>query len=511
MSKPIVLIVMDGWGCAPDGPFNSLTLAKTPVLDGLTATYPNTEIAAHGSAVGLPDGQMGNSEVGHLNLGAGRIVKQDLVLIDDAIKDKSFQTNAVFKEGIAKIKKANGRAHVMGLCSPGGVHSSLDHLYALVDLLHASGLEVFLHALLDGRDTPPRSARGYLTEIESRILGKAKVATVVGRFYTMDRDQRWERVERGYRAHVYGEGQHHQTADEAIAAAYDAGENDEFVTPRVMVDREAKAIGTISSGDGIFFFNFRADRAREITTALTVDDFDSFDRGRRPQLSSYVCMTEYKDTLGLPVAFPPIALDKILGEVLAERGLRQLRAAETEKYAHVTFFFNGGVETPFTGESRKLIPSPKEVATYDLKPQMSAREVADAVLEHLASEQIDFVLINFANGDMVGHTGVLEAAVRAAETVDEQVGRIVTVVQEKGGSVIVTADHGNLEKMRDQETGQPHTAHTTNPVPFILVDDRLKDARLSIGGSLRDVAPTVLDLLHIEPPPEMTGKTLIVR
>jgi 2,3-bisphosphoglycerate-independent phosphoglycerate mutase len=399
----------------------------------------------------------------------------------------------------------------MGLCSPGGVHSSLDHLYALVDLLHASGLEVFLHALLDGRDTPPRSARGYLAEIERQIQGKAKVATVIGRFYTMDRDQRWERVERGYRAHVYGEGQQHHTADEAIAAAYDSGENDEFVTPRVIVDQEARPIGTIDSGDGVFFFNFRADRAREITTAITVDDFDYFNRGRRPQLASYICMTEYKDTLQLPVAFPPIALDNILGEILAEQGLHQLRAAETEKYAHVTFFFNGGVETPFAGESRKLIPSPKEVATYDLKPQMSAREVADAVIEHLAGEQTDFVLVNFANGDMVGHTGVLEAAVRAAETVDEQVGRIVTVVRDQGGSVIVTADHGNLEKMRDEETGQPHTAHTTNPVPFILVDEGLKDGRLRSGGSLRDVAPTVLDLLHIKQPLEMTGKTLIVR
>jgi 2,3-bisphosphoglycerate-independent phosphoglycerate mutase len=509
--KPVVLVVMDGWGVAPPGPYNAVSVARTPILDRLSASYPNTIIAAHGRAVGLPADQMGNSEVGHLNLGAGRIVKQELVIIDEAVEDGSFAKNKTFLDAIEKINAASGRAHILGLCSPGGVHSSLDHLYALIDLLALSGVEVWLHAITDGRDTPPRSARGYLNDIEQRIAGKAKVAVVVGRYYSMDRDKRWERVQKGYLAHVAAKGSPHRTVDDAVKAAYDEGENDEFITPRVIVDENGNAPGTIRNGDGVFFFNFRADRAREMTLAFTRDSFEGFERTVRPRLSTYVCMTEYRHDLDLPVAFTPTLMDRILGQVLEARCLKQLRSAETEKYAHVTFFFNGGVEEPFKGEDRLLIPSPKDVPTYDKKPEMSAAQVADAVLERVASKKYDFILVNFANGDMVGHTGVLEAAVKAAETVDEQVGRLTDAALESGGAILITADHGNLEKMLDEDTGEPHTAHTNNPVPFILVHPNLQNADVRDGGSLRDVAPTVLGLLDIPVPPEMTGKSLIVR
>jgi 2,3-bisphosphoglycerate-independent phosphoglycerate mutase len=399
----------------------------------------------------------------------------------------------------------------MGLCSPGRVHSSLEHLYALVDLLVGSGLEVFLHAITDGRDTPPSSARGYLKEIESRLAGKARVAVVVGRYWSMDRDKRWDRVARGYQAHTEGSGSHHRSADEAIAAAYKAGETDEFITPRVIIDQHGEPLGRIEDGDGVFFFNFRADRAREMTQALTGRGFEDgfFDRPVVRDLAAYVCMTEYRSDFDLPVAFAPHTLDRILGQVLAERGLRQLRCAETEKYAHVTFFFNGGVEQPSTGEDRHLVPSPKEVATYDLKPEMSASEVTDHVVERIASGELDFILVNYANGDMVGHTGILEAAIEAVETVDAQIGRLEQAVAERGGALLITADHGNSEQMRDEETGEPHTAHTLNPVPLILVDPRHKGAKLRSGGSLKDVAPTVLALLGQPQPAEMTGSSLI--
>ncbi len=509
--KPVTLIIMDGWGEAAALPDNAARVAKTPVLDRLLASFSHTSLAAHGLAVGLPEGQMGNSEVGHLNLGAGRVVKQDLVVIDDAVEDGSFAKNETFLNAAKKIAAAGGRAHIMGLCSPGGVHSSLDHLYALIDILADRGIEVWLHAITDGRDTPPRSAREYLADIEKRIAGKARVAVVVGRYYSMDRDNRWDRVEKGYLAHVTGKGTPHRTVDEAIAAAYDADENDEFITPRIIVDEDGEARGLIGDNDGVFFFNFRADRAREMTIALNDDAFDGFLRTVRPELSSYVCMTEYSHEFGLPIAFAPTSLNRILGEVLSHRGLKQFRSAETEKYAHVTFFFNGGVEEPFEAESRKLVASPKDVATYDLKPEMSAPEVADVVVEHVKSGEYDFVLVNFANGDMVGHTGFLEAAISAAETVDTQVGRIVDVVTSVGGAVIITADHGNLEQMRDNETGEPHTAHTNNPVPFILVDKTRQDVSLRDGGALCDVAPTILELLGIPTPPEMTGSSLLNR
>jgi 2,3-bisphosphoglycerate-independent phosphoglycerate mutase len=399
----------------------------------------------------------------------------------------------------------------MGLCSPGGVHSSLDHLYALVDLLSGAGLEVLLHAITDGRDTPPSSARGYLKEIEARIRGKAEVAVVVGRFWTMDRDKRWERVERGYRAHVQGVGAIHASADAAIAAAYAAGQTDEFIEPRVIIGADGAPRGRIGDGDGVFFFNFRADRAREITRALNFEEFDGFAREVRPSLSSYVCMTEYDDSFGLAVAFGQLSLTNILGQVLSARGLGQFRCAETEKYAHVTFFFNGGLEAAFAGEARQLVPSPKDVPTYDLKPQMSAAQVTEIVLARLAAADDAFILVNYANPDMVGHTGVLAAAIRAAETVDREVGTLCEAVRAKGGALIITADHGNCEQMLDEATGEPHTAHTLNPVPVILVDDTRPNVSLRGGGSLRDVAPTVLELLGIEQPVEMTGRSLIAK
>ncbi|MBW2276612.1 MAG: 2,3-bisphosphoglycerate-independent phosphoglycerate mutase [Deltaproteobacteria bacterium] len=511
MVKPVVLVVMDGWGIAPPGPHNAVHLGRTEVLDRLQREWPSTELAAHGPAVGLPDDQMGNSEVGHLNLGAGRVVKQELVLIDDAVKDGSYRANPVFKSAAERIRVSGGRAHLMGLCSPGCVHSSLEHLYALVDLLAKSGLEVYLHAITDGRDTPPSSARGYLQEIEARLEGKARVAVVVGRYWSMDRDKRWDRVARGYRAHTQGIGSHHGSADEGIAAAYEAGETDEFITPRVMVDDGGEPLGRIEDGDGVFFFNFRADRAREMTQALTGRGFEDgfFEREVVRDLGAYVCMTEYRSDFGLPIAFAPHTLDQILGQVLADKGLKQLRSAETEKYAHVTFFFNGGVEQPFPAEDRHLVPSPKEVATYDLKPEMSAAGVTDHVVECIASGEHDFILVNYANGDMVGHTGILDAAIAAVETVDAQIGRLEQAIANSGGAMLITADHGNSEQMRDKATGQPHTAHTLNPVPLILVDPRYRDAKLRLGGSLSDVAPTVLALLGLPQPPEMTGSSLI--
>ncbi len=509
MKKPVMLIIMDGWGIAAPGPNNAISLADTPFFDDLWENRPRTEIAAHGNRVGLPAGQMGNSEVGHLNLGAGRVVKQDLVRIDEAVEDGTFGKNSAFLKAIEKIQKTGGRAHVMGLCSPGGVHSSLPHLYALVDLLSGAGLKVFLHALGDGRDTPPSSLKGYMVDIENEIAGKAEVAAVVGRYWSMDRDKRWERVERGYKAHVQGVGQPHASAKEAIEAAYAAGETDEFITPRIITDSSGHPKATISDGDGVFFFNFRADRAREITSALTEKAFDGFKREVVPDLSAYVCMTQYQADFDLDAAFPPQTLTNILGEVMAKSGRTQFRCAETEKYAHVTFFFNGGVEAPFEKEERKLIPSPKEVATYDLKPEMSASKVGDAVIERIASLDDDFILVNFANPDMVGHTGVLEAAIQAAGEVDKQLQRLCEAVMKKGGAVLITADHGNSEQMWDDETKQAHTAHTLNPVPVILVDDDKKGVTLRGGAALEDVAPTVLTLMGIEQPAEMTGKALI--
>jgi 2,3-bisphosphoglycerate-independent phosphoglycerate mutase len=500
-------MILDGWGINPSCAGNAVCQARTPHLDKLFRDFPNTRIGASGLDVGLPAGQMGNSEVGHLNIGAGRIVYQDLTRISRAIKEGEFFTNPVLKEALGKVRAAGGKLHLMGLLSDGGVHSHNTHLYALVDLARRQGIaDVCIHAFLDGRDTPPRSGAGYLAELESRLaeLGLGRTATVIGRFFAMDRDSRWDRVEKAFQTMTEGAGPVFSGSAEAIESAYAAGQTDEFVEPCVIAHSPA---GTVDDGDGIIFFNFRADRAREITRAFIESDFTGFRRNKSPRLASYVCLTEYDASFALPVAFPPESYRNILGEVVAAAGLRQLRIAETEKYAHVTFFFNGGNETPFPGEDRVLIPSPKEVRTYDQKPEMSAPAVAGEMVERVASGMYDLIVLNFANPDMVGHSGILQAAVAAMEAVDTCVGRVVDAVLAAGGSLLVTADHGNCEQMVDGN-GQPHTAHTSNPVPLILVDPDRRQARLR-EGVLADLAPTLLELMGLAKPAEMTGRSLI--
>jgi 2,3-bisphosphoglycerate-independent phosphoglycerate mutase len=510
MKKPLLLMILDGWGINRNPDHNAVALAATPNLKGLLADYPHVEIRTSGLAVGLPEGQMGNSEVGHLNIGAGRVVYQDLTRISKSIQDGDFFTNPVLLDCIAKTKTAGGRLHLAGLLSDGGVHSHNTHLYALLDLAKREGLrEVFVHCLLDGRDTPPQSGAGYLAELETEIarIGVGRIATVMGRYYAMDRDNRWERVQMAYNALVCAEGERHATAADAIRKSYAAGVHDEFVLPVVIAD-EGAAPGTVRDGDGFIFFNFRSDRAREITRAIALEPFEGFARHCHPRLSGYVCMTEYDATFGLPIAFAQTELTNLFGGVVSEAGLKQLRIAETEKYAHVTFFFNGGNETPFPGEERCLIPSPKEVATYDRKPEMSAYLVTDELLRRLGQDSPDVIILNLANCDMVGHTGILEAAERAVEAVDQCVGRIVAKVREMGGAVLITADHGNAEQMID-ESGGPHTAHTCNNVWLVLVDDGNKGACLREGGCLADIAPTMLKLLGLGQPQEMTGKSLL--
>ncbi len=509
MPKPLVLMILDGWGVRNSREDNAIAQAVTPVMDRLASEYPYTELDASGMAVGLPEGQMGNSEVGHLNIGAGRVVYQDLTRISKAIADGSFFTNPVLLQCIEKTRTAGGRLHLAGLLSDGGVHSHNTHLYELLKLAKKEGLaDVVVHCFLDGRDTPPRSAAGYLSALEAEMarIGTGRIASIMGRYYAMDRDNRWDRVKLAYDAMVMGEGQGFASAREAIESSYESDVGDEFVLPSVMENGDCP-IGTVRDGDGFIFFNFRSDRAREITRAFTQSDFGGFERRIHPHLASYVCMTEYDETFGLPVAFGPEELTNILGGVVAAAGLRQLRIAETEKYAHVTFFFNGGSEVPFPGEDRVLVPSPKDVATYDLKPEMSAFQVAEQLVEKIDEDVYDLVIANFANADMVGHTGKLDAAIRAIEAVDACIGKVVEKVLSRGGVLLVTADHGNAEMMRDED-GRPHTAHTCNPVPFILVDDARRGVRLH-DGILADIAPTVLHLLNIPRPTEMTGKSLI--
>ena len=508
--KPLLLMILDGWGINPNPAHNAVALAKTPNLTKYLSEYPHTEIRTSGMAVGLPEGQMGNSEVGHLNLGAGRVVYQELTRVTKSILDGDFFTNPVLLDCIAKVKASGGRLHLSGLLSDGGVHSHNTHLYALLELAKREGLkDVFIHCLLDGRDTSPQSGAGYLAGLETEIsrIGVGKIATVMGRYYAMDRDSRWDRVEKAYNAIVHGLGELCATAQGTIEQSYASKIHDEFVVPAVICEYGAP-VGTVQDGDGFIFFNFRSDRAREITRALALDDFDGFARHNRPELADYVCLTEYDATFGLPIAFGATELTNILGGVLADAGLKQLRIAETEKYAHVTFFFNGGVETPFPGEDRALIPSPKEVATYDLKPEMSAVQVTDKLLKLLDVDLYDVIILNFANCDMVGHTGIEAAAIKAVETVDACAGRIVARVRELGGAVLITADHGNAEQMAD-ENGEPFTAHTTNPVWLVLVDDSRTGAVLREGGRLADMAPTMLKMLGIAKPQEMTGESLL--
>lgn len=522
---PLGLIVMDGWGEAPPSKWNAVRGCNPEHIEALRAAYPSTLLETSGEAVGLPPGQFGNSEVGHLCLGAGRIVLTDLDRINKAIATGSFARNAVLLEAVEAARSPNGTLHLMGLFSDGGVHSHISHLRALIDMALARRVvRVLVHAFLDGRDTPPRSAIGFMRDFERDypVGGPVRVATVTGRYYAMDRDNRWERVGAAYRALVHGEGFEAQSGLEAIDAAYARGENDEFVKPTVIVDGgpgsaggsgggspEAHPVGLIGDGVSVVFFNFRSDRAREITRALTFDDFHEFVRGPRPKLARLTCFGTYDRTFDLPVAFPNESPNRIFGELISEAGLRQLRIAETEKYAHVTFFFNGGREKVFEHEDRVLIPSPR-VATYDLKPEMSAPEVTDALLDRLRAGSVDVFLLNYANADMVGHTGLYDAAVRACKEVDRSVGAIVREVLVRGGAVMVTADHGNSEQLWDFATNSPHTAHTTNPVPCILACDALKGRSLRSGGVLADVAPTLLDLIGMHQPAEMTGTSLLV-
>ncbi|MFC1829714.1 2,3-bisphosphoglycerate-independent phosphoglycerate mutase [Thermodesulfobacteriota bacterium] len=508
--KPLILIILDGWGINPNAEGNAVFHADTPYLDALVNEYPNTRLICSGEAVGLPEGIMGNSEVGHLNIGAGRVVYQDLLRIDTAIHDGEFFKNSVLNSALTNMKKNSSTLHLIGLVSDGGVHSQLTHLFALLDLARKTGVnKTYIHALLDGRDTPPDSGAIYLEQLQAYIreIDYGNIVSICGRYYAMDRDNRWDRVEKAYRLFTLGEGTPANDPVEAVKEAYLREETDEFVKPIVITGADAEPLGTVRDGDGIIFFNFRADRVREITRAFTSSAFDSFERDPLPKLCDFVCMTMYDESFTLPAAFPPVHLDDILGEVISRRGLRQLRIAETEKYAHVTYFFNGGEENPFSKEDRCLIPSPREVPTYDLKPEMSAYAVAEEVVTRIHSGAYDLIVLNFANMDMVGHTGVMEAAIKACETVDRCVKDIVTVVRELGGVAMVTADHGNAERMLD-EGGHVQTAHTLSPVPLILVDDSRKEAVLSTGA-LADIAPTILQIMEIDQPEKMTGKSLL--
>lgn len=503
--KPVVLLILDGWGYREDPRDNALAIADIPNWRRLWAERPHTLIHTEGRHVGLPDGQMGNSEVGHMNLGAGRIVYQDLTRVDAAIEDGSFFANAALV-GACEAAKAEGRTlHVMGLLSPGGVHSHENHIFAMLELAARLGVpRVAVHAFLDGRDTPPRSAYDSLLALQSVCdkLGNARIASVSGRYFAMDRDARWDRVEAAWRAMVDAEAaQHAESALAALDAAYAREENDEFVLPTVI-----GAGAKIEDGDAVVFMNFRADRARQLAAAFVQPGFEGF-AARRPVLSDFVCLTEYDAKLPVTLAYPPDNLPNTLGEVLAAHGLTQLRIAETEKYAHVTFFFSGGREDLYQGEGRTLIPSPK-VATYDLQPEMSCPELTAKLVDAIRTQAYDVIICNIANPDMVGHTGLLEAAVQAAEAVDVAVGEVASAIEAVGGALLITADHGNLEMMRDPETGQPHTAHTVGPVPLIYVGTH-SDARLRDGGALRDVAPTMLALLGIDQPAEMSGTSLL--
>jgi 2,3-bisphosphoglycerate-independent phosphoglycerate mutase len=504
-SGPVVLLVLDGWGYRAEREGNAIALASTPVWDTLWTRFPRTLLEASGLPVGLPQGQMGNSEVGHLNLGAGRVVPQDLVRISEAIRDGSFFGNEVLLDLIRRVKARGGTLHLVGLIGNGGVHAVDTHLLGLVDLAAREGApRVVIHALLDGRDTLPRSAHGFMRELLERTRGRAEVASLGGRYYGMDRDRRWPRVEKFYRAMVEGAGPTATEPLSAIQSAYDRGESDEFVVP-VVITRGGTPVATVREGDGIICFNFRADRMRQIVRALTARGFEGFDVSSRPHVD-VATMTMYDETFAVPAAFPPLTLSRIVAEVLADSGRTQFRTAETEKYAHVTYFFNGGFEVPFRGEERELVPS-QTVATYDLMPEMSAPGVTDVLCRAIDGRRHDLILCNYANGDMVGHSGVLEAAIRACETVDRCLRRVLKSAEKSGARVIVTADHGNCEMMIDPESGGPHTAHTTNPVPAVVVDPA-GDRPLRPGGALRDVGPTLLAMLGLEKPAEMTGADL---
>ena len=509
--KPTVLMILDGYGLNEKKEGNAVAEGKTPVMDKLMAEYPFVKGNASGMAVGLPDGQMGNSEVGHLNMGAGRIVYQDLTKITKAIQDGDFFENKALLAACENVKENHSALHLMGLVSDGGVHSHNTHIYGLLEMAKRQGIEkVYVHCFLDGRDTPPASGKEYVEELEAKMaeIGVGQVATVMGRYYAMDRDNRWDRVEKAYRAMVYGEGEKAVSGPEGIQISYDKDTTDEFVLPTI-VEKDGAPVATIQDNDSIIFFNFRPDRAREITRTFCDDEFAGFERGERIK-TVFVCFTEYDVTIeNKQVAFVKEEITNTFGEFLAANGMKQARIAETEKYAHVTFFFNGGVEEPNEGEDRILVKSPK-VATYDLKPEMSAYEVCDKLTDAIRSGKYDVIIINFANPDMVGHTGVETAAIKAIEAVDECVGKTVEAIKEVDGQMFICADHGNAEQLIDEETGEPFTAHTTNPVPFILVNAD-PAYKLREGGCLADIAPTLIELMGLEQPKEMTGKSLLVK
>lgn len=510
VKKPICLMILDGWGLSSQNEGNAIKQAKTPHMDNYFRIYPNTRLNASGEAVGLPEGQMGNSEVGHLNIGAGRIIYQEFTRINKEIENGDFFTNIVLINAIDNVKKNNSCLHLMGLVSDGGVHSHIRHLKALIDLAASNEIkDLFIHAFLDGRDVPPRSAIPFLNEVDAYLKKKGigQIATVSGRYYSMDRDNRWDRVEKSYINLVYRKGKKFETAAGVVEASYSNSIDDEFVVPSV-VDCIDNDKARIKSTDSVIFFNFRPDRARQLTRAFIYDDFKEFDKGPNPPEVYFVCMTQYDRSFNALIAFPPQDIKNTLGEVISKNNLKQLRIAETEKYAHVTFFFNGGIEKPFRGEDRILIPSPK-IATYDLKPEMSAFEVTNTVISKIKSEIYDVIILNFANPDMVGHTGHLDAAIKAVESVDKCVGRVVEELIMNNGLALITADHGNAEKMLDPESKRIITAHSTSPVPFIICDTNIRLRDKNKNFKLSDIAPTILDLLKIVKPAEMTGVSLL--
>lgn len=508
--KPVALIIMDGFGLRDTVVGNAVVQAKKPNYDRYMATYPHTQLTACGEAVGLPEGQMGNSEVGHLNIGAGRIVYQDLTRITKSIREGDFFDNETLLAAVRHAKQNGKKLHLYGLVSDGGVHSHIGHLFALLELAKKEELaDVYVHAFLDGRDVSPDSAKGYIEQLQKKIaeIGVGKIATVQGRYYSMDRDKRWDRVEKSYRAMVYGEGPQYTDPIKAIVESYEKSVFDEFVVPTVIVDEQGKPVGQVESGDAVIFFNFRPDRAIQLSQVFTNEDFRGFDRGDKfPRGLHFVCLTLFSETVGGYVAYKPKDLDNTLGEVLVQHGKKQLRIAETEKYPHVTFFFSGGRDVELPGETRVLINSPK-VATYDLKPEMSAYEVAAAAVSEIEADKHDVIILNFANPDMVGHSGMLEPTIKAVEVTDECMGQVVEAVLAKGGVCIITADHGNADMVFDEQ-GRPFTAHTTNPVPFIVTDSRVK---LRDDGILADIAPTMLDFLQLPQPEQMTGRSMLVK
>lgn len=505
--KPMMLMILDGFGINEIEKANAVKLANTPNIDNLMKTWPTTEIHTSGLEVGLPDGQMGNSEVGHTNIGAGRVVYQDLTRITKSIEDGDFFSVKEITEAIENCQRNHSKLHIIGLLSDGGVHSHIRHLVALLEAAKRKDFEdVYVHCFLDGRDTPPASGEGYIAQLEEKMREKevGKIASISGRFYSMDRDKRWDRVEKAYNALVKGEGEKATSAISAIESSYQQEVFDEFVLPTVICNNSNEPLATIQDNDSVIFFNYRPDRAREITRSLVDPEFEGFET--KPLNLYYVCFTQYDETIpNVHIAFKPESLKNTFGEYVSNQGLTQLRIAETEKYAHVTFFFNGGEEKQYPGEDRILVPSPK-VQTYDMQPEMSAVEVTDKVVEAIRSDKYDCIILNYANPDMVGHTGNLEAAIKAIETIDECVARVVAAIEEKNGMIIMTADHGNAEQMIDYKTGEPHTAHTTNIVPLVLIG--VEGVQLK-SGKLADLAPTMLDLMELPKPAEMTGESII--